>query len=152
MSKSIWGPPCWFLMHSLATRVKNEKFETIKEELWKLINEICNNLPCPDCRNHAMVAMKNAKKGLILRSKQNLETFLFDFHNNVNKRKGYRVFTKEEYDKRYQTANLKNVVEVFVNSFNFSTKNSNLMMETFHRQRFIKQFIVWINVNKVNFE
>ena len=27
MSKSLWGPPCWSMMHVLATRIKKEEFE-----------------------------------------------------------------------------------------------------------------------------
>jgi len=138
-------------MHTLATRIKDERFETIKNDLWKVINEICNNLPCPDCRNHAVSLMSKTNKEIILRSKTNLETFLFDFHNSVNKRKGYKIFTKDEYDNKYRKINIKITIVNFINAFNASTKNSNLMMETFHRQRFIQKFIEWIKINKDNF-
>ena len=150
MSK-LWGPPCWMLMHSLATRIKLEEFENMKENLWKLINEICNNLPCPDCRQHATTAMKNTNKKLILSSRVNLETFLFDFHNTVNRRNGSRLFTRPEYDAIYKTLDFKKTVVNFINSFNRSTRNSNLMFDTFHRQRFIQQFITWINIYKHKF-
>jgi len=53
-------------MHTLATRIKDERFETIKNDLWKVINEICNNLPCPDCRNHAVSLMSKTNKEIIL--------------------------------------------------------------------------------------
>jgi hypothetical protein len=123
----------------------------MKESLWKLINEICNNLPCPECRQHATAAMSKANKNLILSSRVNLENFLFDFHNSVNRRTGTRLFTKQEYDATYKTADFKKIVINFINIFNFSTKNSNLMMDTFHRQRFIQQFIAWMSANKHKF-
>ena len=151
MSKSLWGPPCWSIMHILATRIKEEDFENKKESLWLVINEICNNLPCPECRQHAVSLMRQTKKESILKSKDNLELFLFDFHNLVNKKKGLKLFTKEEYNLKYTTANIREVVSNFINVFNASTHNSNLMMETFHRQRFIQKFILWININKDSF-
>ena len=151
MSKSLWGPPCWSIMHILATRIKEEDFENKKESLWFIINQICNNLPCPECRQHAVSLMRQTKKENILKSKDNLEIFLFDFHNLVNKKKGLRLFTKEEYNLKYKKANIREVVINFININNASTRNNNLMMESFHRQNFIQKFIVWINGNKESF-
>ena len=151
MSKSLWGPPCWSIMHILATRIKEEDFENKKESLWFIINQICNNLPCPECRQHAVSLMRQTKKENILKSKDNLEIFLFDFHNLVNKKKGLRLFTKEEYNLKYKKENIREVVINFINIFNASSRNNNLMMESFHRQNFIQKFIVWINGNKESF-
>ena len=151
MSKSLWGPPCWSIMHILATRIKEEDFENKKESLWFIINQICNNLPCPECRQHAVSLMRQTKKENVLKSKDNLEIFLFDFHNLVNKKKGLRLFTKEEYNLKYKKANIREVVINFINIFNASSRNNNLMMESFHRQNFIQKFIVWINGNKESF-
>jgi hypothetical protein len=151
MSKSLWGPPCWSLMHVLATRIKEEDFENKKESLWLVINEICNNLPCPECRQHAVSLMRQTKKASVLKSKDNLELFLFDFHNLVNKKKGLKLFTKEEYNLKYKKENIRDIVFNFINIFNASARNNNLMTDAFHRQRFIQKFIAWINVNKESF-
>ena len=151
MSKSLWGPPCWSMMHVLATRIKKEDFENKKESLWLVINEICNNLPCPECRQHAVSLMRQTKKESILKSKDNLELFLFDFHNLVNKKKGLKLFTKEEYNLKYKKENIRDIVFNFINIFNASARNNNLMTDAFHRQRFIQKFIAWINVNKESF-
>ena len=151
MSKSLWGPPCWSIMHILATRIKEEDFENKKESLWFIINQICNNLPCPECRQHAVSLMRQTKKENILKSKDNLEIFLFDFHNLVNKKKGLKLFTKEEYNLKYKKENIRDIVFNFINIFNASARNNNLMTDAFHRQRFIQKFIAWINVNKESF-
>ena len=142
MSKSLWGPPCWSIMHILATRIKEEDFENKKESLWFIINQICNNLPCPECRQHAVSLMRQTKKENILKSKDNLEIFLFDFHNLVNKKKGLTLFTKEEYNLKYKKANVREVVINFINIFNASSRNNNLMMESFNRQNFIQKFML----------
>jgi hypothetical protein len=151
MSK-IWGPSCWYLFHGLATKVKEEEFERIKLSLWTNIVEICNNLPCPDCRKHAMDTISKTNKQNILKSKRNLELFLFDFHNMVNARKGYKILTIQEYDSMYKNANVQMIVYNFINVFNKSTRNSRLMSETLHRQLFMNNFIKWININKNSFD
>ena len=151
MSK-IWGPSCWYLFHGLATKVKEEEFEKIKLSLWTNIVEICNNLPCPDCRKHAMDTISKTNKQNILKSKRNLELFLFDFHNMVNTRKGYKILTIQEYDSMYKNANVQIIVYNFINVFNKSTRNSRLMSETLHRQLFMNNFIKWININKNSFD
>ena len=69
----------------------------------------------------------------------------------VNKKKGLRLFTKEEYNLKYKKSNIKEVVINFINIFNASSRNNNLMMESFHSQNFIQKFIVWINGNKESF-
>lgn len=150
MSK-IWGPSCWYLFHGLATKVKEEDFEKIKLSLWMNIVEICNNLPCPDCRKHAMDTISKTNKQNILKSKRHLELFLFDFHNMVNARKGYKILTIQEYDSMYQHANIQLIIYNFINVFNKSTRNSRLMTETLHRQLFMNNFIKWININKNSF-
>lgn len=150
MSK-IWGPSCWYLFHGLASKVKEEDFEKIKLSLWTNIVEICNNLPCPDCRKHAMDTISKTNKQNILKSKRNLELFLFDFHNMVNTRKGYKILTIQEYDTMYKNANIQLIIYNFINVFNQSTRNSRLMTETLHRQLFMNNFIKWININKNSF-
>lgn len=150
MSK-IWGPSCWYLFHGLASKVKEEEFEKIKLSLWANIVDICNNLPCPDCRKHAMDTISKTNKQNILKSKRNLELFLFDFHNMVNTRKGYKILTIQEYDTMYKNANIQLIIYNFINVFNQSTRNSRLMTETLHRQLFMNNFVKWININKTSF-
>jgi hypothetical protein len=150
MSK-IWGASCWYLFHGLAARVKEDEFDVIKLELWNMITEVCHNLPCPDCKKHATAAMAKANKPFILKSKQNLEMFLFEFHNMVNARKYYKLFTMEEYESKYRNANLKNIIINFVNVFNQSSHNIKQPMENFHRRLFIEKFMAWIEKNKTKF-
>lgn len=150
MSK-IWGPSCWYLFHGLATKVKEEEFEKIKLSLWTNIVEICNNLPCPDCRKHAMELISRTNKQNIIKTKRSLEVFIFDFHNMVNARKGYKILTIQEHDTMYQNANIQMIIINFINAFNQSTRNSRLMTETLHRQLFMNNFVKWININKSAF-
>ena len=67
------------------------------------------------------------------------------------KQKGYRIFNQEDYNFKYKTIDIREVIINFFNIFNLSTRNNNLMMETFHRQRFIQKFMQWIQTNKTKF-
>lgn len=147
MSKKEWGPACWYLFHGLASKVKEEEFHNVKNSLWSQIEGVCINLPCPDCKSHATELIQKSKKDLILSSKRNLEVFLFDFHNLVNKRNGTRQMSMEEYDNLYKKANLMAIINNFIAKFATSTRNNKLMTDVMHRQFFISSFISWINSN-----
>jgi uncharacterized protein (DUF1499 family) len=151
MSKREWGPACWFLFHTLASKVKEDKFEVVKNSLWEQINAICNNLPCHECRQHAIELMRNANKNLILSSKRNLELYLFDFHNLVNKRNNSRVMKIEDYDLLYNKANIYNIISNFMRKFLLSSNNSKLMLDVMHRELLIVKFKKWLSENISNF-
>ena len=51
MRKTVWGPLYWNFLHNLVIRIKNEDY--MKENKYKIINGICNHLPCPLCSSHA---------------------------------------------------------------------------------------------------
>ena len=53
VKEMLWGEPTWFLFHTLAEKTKDNYFPTIKNELFSFIKKICNNLPCPECAQHA---------------------------------------------------------------------------------------------------
>lgn len=152
MNKKEWGSACWYLFHGLATKVKEEHFNDLKNDIWKYINFICNNLPCPDCRKHATELMSKTNKNIILSSKRNLELFLFDFHNIVNKRNNSHVMRIEEYDKMYNSVIFSRVLNNFMVKFFANSNNSKLMLDAMHRQFLYSDFINWIygNIHKFN--
>ena len=147
MSKKEWGPACWFLFHGLATKVKDEEFDNIKNGLWEQITGACNNLPCPECKKHATDLIGRTNVKLILSSKRNLEIFLLDFHNLVNKQNNMGLMSIQEYDNKYKNANLILIINNFISKFLTSTRNSKLMTDVMHRHFFTSSFINWINLN-----
>ena len=86
MSPSIWGPPIWTLFHCLAEKIKDEDFPTIGPQIVRYIKQICTNLPCPECSQHATQFLSKVTPSS-LNTKQKLQHFLCVFHNSVNKRK-----------------------------------------------------------------
>jgi hypothetical protein len=137
MSPSTWGPPTWIFIHTLAEKIKEESFPIIGQHVIASIIKICNNLPCPECAQHAKEFWSKVNISTI-KTKMDLVKVLFVFHNIVNKRKGLRPFRYDSL-KYYQS---RNVIETY-NAFSrtFHTKgNMNLISESFHRNLFLHSF------------
>lgn len=148
MSPSYWGPSTWIFMHTLASKVKEESFAVIGPVIILILIRISNNLPCPECAQHAKEFWSKVKTANI-KTKTDLENLLFVFHNMVNKRRQAKPF-KYENLKYYET---RNVVETY-NAFarNFNTKgNMNLINESFHRNMMLASLRTWLMGNIQHF-
>ena len=65
MGKSQWGPPIWNLLHTLAEKVKEDRFEVMGPQIISQIIQICHILPCPECTQHAKIFWSRTKLGTI---------------------------------------------------------------------------------------
>jgi hypothetical protein len=149
MSPSYWGPSTWVFMHTLAAKIKEDSFPLISPNLILVLIQICSNLPCPECSQHAKQFWSKVKTSNI-KNKIDLINLLFVFHNMVNKRKQTNPF-KYENLKYYET---KNVIETYnVFSKNFNTRgNMNLINESFHRNMMLSSLRNWLMLNINHFE
>jgi hypothetical protein len=149
--KMKWGEPTWYLFHTLAEKVKEEYFHTIRYELLNTIVIICKNLPCPDCANHATEYMKKVDFNSI-RTKQDLKLMLFQFHNVVNQKKQFPLFSINELDSKYSNANLVNIIQLFM--FHFQDKHHSIRMiaNDLYRSRIAEQLKIWFNNNICYFD
>lgn len=148
MSKSVWGPPTWILFHTLAEKIKENEFNNKKEELFHHIKQICFNLPCPECREHATKFMNqiNINK---CPSKESFKNMLFSFHNIVNKRKNVKEQTESILIK-YKEPPIEEMINILISLY---TKNpgNNQLMDAFHRHKAIFNFKNWYITNKLSF-
>jgi hypothetical protein len=146
-----WGPPFWFLFHTLAEKVNESKFAIMRVELLNLIFLICQNLPCPDCTNHATQYLNSINfKGI--QTKQQLKETLFVFHNSVNARKGNPIFSQAELDSKYEKANLHAIWRNFIIEFSRKQKNMRMLSNDFHRENITKVLQTWFASNASNFD
>lgn len=113
MNKQKWGNACWYLFHTMAYKLKKE-YEHYVPELLTHIMSICNNLPCPDCSNHAMREFQKLNRQKV-KTKDDLITVLWEFHNKVNKRLKKSEFTIVDHNKKYEKANIQNIYKNFLN-------------------------------------
>ena len=148
MKKKEWGNTVWLLFHTLAEKIKPE-FTSELPTLVSHITGICNNLPCPDCADHAKKFWSQVKISNI-KSKIDLINILFVFHNTINRRKQLQLF-KYESLAYYKSQNLINSFNIFARNFN-TKGNMKLLTESFHRSRFLIFLRTWVIANITHFE
>ena len=146
-----WGEPTWFLFHTMAEKVKPQYFSEIRVELLNIIYTICSNLPCPDCAKHATEYMNGINFNTIV-TKRDLQLMLFNFHNEVNRRKKFREFPIEELNVKYSMANTVNIIHNFMPYFEDRTGSLRLIADNLHRSRVALQLKAWFNKNIGVFE
>ncbi len=147
MKKKDWGNATWYLFHTSAQKIKPEYASVELPILFNHIESICNNLPCPDCRNHAREIVLKANKRQVTASKENLINYLWSFHNSVNQRTGKPFYPKQSLD-IYNRAITPNVVNHFIYVMRQSANSVGLMTNTVQRKMYIANFIDYINNNK----
>jgi len=148
MSPNQWGPPTWIFIHTLAHKIKEDSFSIISQQLIQQIQQICYNLPCPECCQHAHQFWSKVKCSNIV-TKNDLTNLLFVFHNTVNKRKAYKPF---RYDSLaiYKNSQLIESYNRFVKVFN-TKGNMSLLIESFHRKMMLAQLRKWLMTNLHHF-
>lgn len=149
--KMKWGEPVWFFFHTLAEKVKPESFLIIRMELLHLISDICKNLPCPTCSQHATDYLASTNFNII-QTKDQLIDFFYTFHNSVNQRKGVALFPRELLREKYSRANISNIINHFL--FHFIDKSHSIRMiaDDFHRHRLVQELKRWLSNNLHHFQ
>lgn len=150
IKEMTWGEPTWFFFHTLAEKVKEEHFSNLREKLLTCISRICNNLPCPDCTHHATNYLRSINLDNI-RTKEQLKHMLWTFHNVVNQRKGYILFSYEELNKKYPTAITMNVVRNFFYHYSRKQYHVRLSMDNLNRRNILKDVQQWLEKNADKF-
>jgi hypothetical protein len=149
-SKDTWGPATWTLFHTLAEKIKDDDYAELLPDMLVMIKRICMNLPCPDCSAHAIQIMSKISTSQFP-TKDSFKTFLFHFHNSVNVRTNKRPFTMEELNARYARANTFVIVPYFIKVFSYRNTNVRLLINSFHKDILIKDFIKWMRENSSKF-
>ena len=149
MSPSSWGPSTWIFMHTLASKIKEDSFPLIGQTLVLTLIQICNNLPCPECAQHAKQFWNKVKVANI-KNKTDLINLLFVFHNMVNKRKQYKPFKYDNLN-YYNTRNIIETYNIFARNFN-TRGNMTLINESFHRNMMLSSLRTWMMANINHFD
>jgi hypothetical protein len=149
--RMIWGPAIWFLFHTLAEKVKEESFTSIRIELLNNIYSICVNLPCPMCSTHAKEYMDKINFNTI-RTKEDLKNMFFQFHNTVNFRKNVALFPKEQLDEKYSKAVTINIIHNFIHHFSDRYRSPKLIANDLMRTRIVIKLKDWFSKNIQHFD
>jgi hypothetical protein len=144
--KVKWGEPTWYLLHVLSIKVKDSEFKNIRVDLLNRIYAICTNLPCPDCANHAKTYLDNINFNSI-QTKEDLKLLLYNFHNDVNKRKGYPFFPYDTFEEKYSKAITMNIIRNFMFYFSDKHRSFKLLPNDLHRSQLCIILKKWFNEN-----
>lgn len=149
--KLEWGAPIWTFFHTLAEKIKPEYYESKSKELFAIIKLICGNLPCPICTEHASKYMDKINI-LSLKTKDDMKLMLFQFHNEVNKRKQYQQFPLSELDTKYANMVTMNVMNRFISSYSKKSGNVQMIATEMGKRDALKKTRAWLSDNLHIFE
>jgi hypothetical protein len=141
----MWAQPTWIVLHTLAEKVSEEHFASIRVGLLNIIYTIVSLLPCPICSQHGKTYLDGINFNTIV-SKENLKYMLFDFHNLVNDKKKYPIFLYSELVK-YENVNTINAIQNFMVQFSKKSGSIRLLSEDLHRKRMTLELKKWFNEN-----
>ena len=146
-----WGEPVWVFLHTMAHKIKVDSFPILRSELLKHVYTICTNLPCPDCSAHA----KNYLNGINfnnITTRNDLKNMLYEFHNSVNIRKGFAVFTKEQLEVKYDSAVFNSTINYFLTVFLDKHASPRMISDDIYRSRLTYHIRDWLLVNRAHFD
>lgn len=141
-----WGKPTWYFFHTLAEKIKPEEFTGVRTDLLDIVYSISTNLPCPDCANHARTYLDKINFNTI-QTKDDFKNMLFTFHNFVNQRKGYNIFTIDQLNELYKSANTANIINNFLMHYLKKNSSPSMMANDMFRRRIINKAREWLNAN-----
>jgi hypothetical protein len=133
MSKSVWGPATWTMLHCLVLKIKDDANNI--DQLKIMISYICDNLPCPYCAAHAksIIQKSNFSK---MQDILSLRVFVFQLHNKVNEKLKKPQMEYSEHLDKYKNSNLVDVVNTFIKVYN-NNGGTTMMLYSFHKKQVI---------------
>ncbi|MDA9216371.1 Erv1/Alr family FAD-linked sulfhydryl oxidase [bacterium] len=149
VAKEIWGNLCWYLFHSSAYRLKEDRVDLIPKFINIFIN-ICHNLPCPDCREHSKKILSRVNFRQI-KTKESLVNFLFEYHNIVNKKLKKTEYSRKQHDKLYQRSKLDNILKKWNRVIKMESHNQHDMMMSVSKNNMRNKVLDFFKTNKNGF-
>jgi hypothetical protein len=147
MSKNVWGPPTWQVLHCMALKAKETMTFPQLQELKQIMERMVANLPCPMCSGHATAYFKQHHFQRI-QTLQQLQMFLFQFHNSVNTRIKKPLITYEEHLLIYRPMSIDTVVRNMFQVYQHMNNTSvTMMLYSFHRKTILQDLHKYFRQN-----
>jgi hypothetical protein len=97
MSTNIWGPILWNAMHIVSLGYSETPNDEEKQSAIHFYNSLKSMIPCPICRHHYSLILKDDPVEKAVESRTTLVLWLFNIHNKVNEQLGKPVLSWEKY-------------------------------------------------------
>jgi len=141
---SRWGPPTWNFFHTLAEKINEDNFSAVFPQVVSILKQICKNLPCPDCANHATQFLEKVNFANI-KTKSDFKNIMYFFHNTVNRRKRKTPFDMKNLE-LYGKNNIITAYNNFIAVYHTSG-NMKLLADSFQRKIIVNQLKKWMVAN-----
>jgi len=142
-----WGPPTWCFLHTLVEKIKEEHLKKTRLGILKVIYDICINLPCPECSQHAKNYLNNVNFNSIIK-KDDFKNMIYEFHNSVNNRTGKPLFNRNDLDVEYKNNVLTTTFYNFLIKFKDKRPNNRFIHEDLYRSALSKIIVKWFKENE----
>ena len=138
-----WAMPTWVFLHAWAANIPPQQYALQKNDILKTVKDICANLPCPMCAQHATTYISAIST---LPTVDDFKRMLWHFHNTVNIRIK-KPFFKYESLATYNKLNVPYLYNVFMTYFSAREPNMKLMLEGMHRTSAVRRLKKWFSAN-----
>lgn len=106
---SLWGPILWSVLHGLSVKRSNPdpfKLRTLKVKWNLLLDTLPHIIPCQECKDHVLLYM-SIHSYITINSEDDLSSWLYLLHEDVNRRLGKPSFDKGRLLETYSTIDLR---------------------------------------------
>lgn len=146
VSKDVWGRTTWKLFHHMVNELKEERTDLIQPIL-TIIRNICRNLPCPECSEHATLLLNRLNLSSI-KTKRDLVKCIHELHNKVNTRLQKRELTLEEHDLLYKYVNTQIAFIEWKRISQLRNRSNKMLLYTISKQFLINEVSRFFNQHK----
>lgn len=132
MNQNIWGPHCWFFLHTISFNYPNNPTINQKKDYKFFFLALKNIIPCSICRKNYIRHLNEHPIDNHLQSKEELVKWVIDMHNLVNTETGKKNYSYETiiklYENVYNKKLINNFKECFNNKISFKIKYINVII------------------------
>ena len=102
MKQSTWGPTYWSFLHILSISFPEQPTDQQRTHFRSCLEHLSQIMPCEQCRIHMTAYLKGVVWSEVLTSRETCMRFLWEFHNDVNKRLGKSIYPWDQFLDTYQ--------------------------------------------------
>lgn len=103
MSPAVWGPIFWTTMHIVSLGYSTNPTTKEQEGAVQFYESLQEVIPCPICRSHYKEFLTNMPVREAVKNRTTLIQWVFNIHNEVNKKLNKPELSFEDYIKNMQT-------------------------------------------------
>lgn len=93
MNPAIFGPSLWYILHTMAAHYPIAPTYAEQTEMKYYLIGLPASLPCEICKEHLREWLATHSIDSAIQNRKSLFNYIFEMHNNVNKRLGKKQYS-----------------------------------------------------------